>query len=882
MTSRIELVINPHSKSYSIHELSTEAACQVLEYGEQLGQALLTNAQKLLVANKTGNVPLALSIFKSLLGRVGAPPPEGLIRELESPIEALSPRDFQIHKQVNATLCMSYNYLSPKLQLVSRQLTLFPGSFSREAGVVVLSNNSQLNTVQKDIEESLTLLVRNSLLQYDQRRDRYQYHQLIKEYFMHISSNNDTVDLYPVFYIHYAMLLNSAYKNFSQNFEVGLAIIDSDRHNFHHLLNALNNISGLDTYFLVIVGVILDSVNAGLLNVRYPKDDLCAAMMIAIYKFDEVIILDTIVRLAGIENFEYSSLYSGRADVFFHYYVLLMTHLQTCKKKNSTLSMHDNRRDFIEGYRYHMNHTDYIEFNKHLIKHYSHVNDTEKAKECRMKIMIQVGLHEFICPWLGECTYDSVGSASYEIGEYPKAAILFEKALEEEKDGMKIIRILSNLVHTYAKLSEYDKMFETADRLCVQYGIRSIMNSSVSELFWNYNTVAGSLNLCEEFGLIEQASVLFKNYTEVLMKILDRMEDCNCEDSVSAHPIPSNELVYTILERMYDVEYYEAVIKIGSRGVEIFSKLMMKNDSIDSKMLSYKLKFQVLVGKSRFCGGNLSGGMKDFEDILHTILNLEDRIAVKFAKEKKTACLYLIPQIMYIWSCYSVTSPIHYVIAHLIFNPVYYRLGTQIFAHLCPQHSLQSEKVHAQHVQLLSSSTDLQIISVEFIEKLRLLYELWLQAHSEDIKSSFFSIASTSCQIPTVFKVVMKLIMMVMDVHLLWAKLIFPYIVYIYLRQPHLFTAFIVELQFWYLAVPYEIIMGIFTMPKQTVKCLLIGPGILQIMRDPRYMYGDTCPHAMLLMDTPYVLTQFHVFNLVMFVFIHSLATDVMYRMYLY
>ena len=243
MTSRIELVINPHSKSYLIHELSIEAACQVLEYGEQHGQAQLTNTQKLRVANKTGNVPLAISIFKSLLDRVGAPPPEQLIRELESPIEALSPRDFQIHRQVNATLSMSYNYLSPKLQVISRQLTLFPGSFSREAGVVVLSIGSQSDTVRKGIEKLLTSLVRSSLLQYDQRKDRYQYHQLIKEYFLHISSYNDTVELHPVYYIHYSTLLNSAHANFSQNFEVAVAIIDSDRHNFHHLLHALKNMS---------------------------------------------------------------------------------------------------------------------------------------------------------------------------------------------------------------------------------------------------------------------------------------------------------------------------------------------------------------------------------------------------------------------------------------------------------------------------------------------------------------------------------------------------------------------------------------------------------------------------------------------------------------
>ena len=161
MTSRREIVIDPYSKSYTVHELSTEAACKVLEYREQYGVEL-TSDQKLRIANFTGNVPLALHIFKSLLDRAGSPSPNNLIKELEEePIETLSPPDFQSHKQVKATLYLSYKYLSEKLQIISCQLTLFPGSFSREAGVFVLSNGSELQT---DIDKSLRYLVRSCLL----------------------------------------------------------------------------------------------------------------------------------------------------------------------------------------------------------------------------------------------------------------------------------------------------------------------------------------------------------------------------------------------------------------------------------------------------------------------------------------------------------------------------------------------------------------------------------------------------------------------------------------------------------------------------------------------------------------------------------------------
>ena len=509
-----------------------------------------------------------------------------------------------------------------------------------------------------------------------------------------------------------------------------------------------------------------------------------------------------------------------------------MTHLQTCgliEDEDSLRSMHDERRHYIEAYRYSMNHTDYIDFNQHLIRFYNQINDTEKAREYRTKIMIQVDHHEFFCPHFGECTYDSVGSASYEIGEYPKAALLYEKALEEEKNGMKAVRILSALIKTYSKLNEYDKMFETADRLCVQQGIRNIINSSISELIWHYRTVAVSLNLCEKFGLTEQARILFKNYTDTLLELLSWMENTEDVTIDSTCQSPSIEVVYSILEQMYDIEYYEAVITIGSRAV----KVLGKNSSLE--MLSNKLRFQLLVGKAKFHGHNfsISDGMKDIEDVLQIILNSEDELAGSFTNERKIACWYLIPRIVYIKSCYNITYIIRYVIAHLIFNPVYYRVGSHVFANL---HNF--DKQDQAQIQL-SPSTELQITSIDYMNRILPLLRLW-QAHTDDIKSSFLSLCNS--WVLVIFESVIKLFLIFMDIHLLWVKFIFPYIVYIYFRQSYLFEVFIKEVLFWWLVVPFTIffyaiyvVLCMLTVPKQTILSLLFSPSILRLVRDPRY-----------------------------------------------
>ena len=222
ITSRTEAIVDKMSIAFPISELSTEAACELLKYREQYG-VTLTLDQKKHVANLTGNVPLALDIFKLLLDRIGAPSPDELIRELkEELIETLSPSDFNSSLRITAVLDLSYKHLNPKLQNVSRQLTIFPGSFSLKAGVIVLGYQygNQTKHILKDIDESLRCLVRSSLLQYNQRVNRFQYHQLIREYFLHISTTNDTDELLPAFNFYYAELLMYSCVFFKQRFDV--------------------------------------------------------------------------------------------------------------------------------------------------------------------------------------------------------------------------------------------------------------------------------------------------------------------------------------------------------------------------------------------------------------------------------------------------------------------------------------------------------------------------------------------------------------------------------------------------------------------------------------------------------------------------------------
>ena len=383
MTSRREIVIDLYSKFYSISELSLEASCELLQYREQNG-IKLTPDQRKQIANLTGNVPLALHIMKSLLDRIGAPRPDELIKELaEEPVETLSPEDFQSTKQVKATFDLSYRYLDPELQIIGSQLTLFPGSFTEEAAIFIfmISNVSQHGNVDKKIHESLQNLVRNSILSYDYRKDRYQYHQLIKQYLLHVQTEipelqgNSSTKYFPSYCIYYSLLLTRAHATFQTKFEVSIAIINSERHNFHHLLRALKTMqlpAAVDE-FLDTAVAISNSFDIGLLNIRFPINDTHMALKNALIQFDFF-----------IDNELYKE--HSQLEIIFFNYVRIMRlvsdHAGNIEASANVLAQRQNR---IEANKHLMDSDVYIDFFQQLDSYYSQLNHTQKAKRVSFK-----------------------------------------------------------------------------------------------------------------------------------------------------------------------------------------------------------------------------------------------------------------------------------------------------------------------------------------------------------------------------------------------------------------------------------------------------------------------------------------------------------------
>jgi tetratricopeptide (TPR) repeat protein len=912
MTSRREIVVDPYSKFYSISELSLEASCELLQYREQNG-IKLTPDQRNQIANLTGNVPLALHIMKSLLDRIGAPRPDEFIKELaEEPIKTLSPEDFQSNKQVKATFNLSYRYLDRELQILGSQLTLFPGSFTEEAAAAIfmITNVSEVGDVDKNIRESLQkireslqYLVRNSILSYDYRKGRYQYHQLIKDYLLHIQTEipeGNSSKYFPSYCIYYSSLLTTALATFQTNFEVSVAIVNSDRHNFHHLLNALKTMqlpAAMDEFLDTAIAISV-SFDIGLLNIRFPINDTHMALKNALIQFDFIIDNDLhkeclqgfafnyvrIIRLISSRTGNDEALASVLAymqhiignEIFlnkersqsfiFSNYVRIMK-LVSGREGNIEASVNvlAQRQNRIEANRDLMDSDVYIDFFQLLDSYHSQLNHTQEANECRSKIFMRTYAHLSTCLREEECTHINVGISHYHLGEYTVAVDLLELALLEK--GINFIdkaRILTHLISAYSKLKEQEKLLLNINKLRALH--RNIMNLKTPEYFWHYKTVSTVFKVYMEQDLVSESGELFEKIVSHLKKGIKsesvHIEVC-CEYS-DKYTITFLD-VHNLLTELYDTEQYIKVVKMATLMIEVMNKFEAAQPSI----LSHKLKLQLLMGKAKVHNKNYSDGLQDIELVLEMILSNSKGVPYNYEDEKRSACWELFPRVVYLEPCYQIKAAIIQSLVNTalsLFNSPRLKLfvlGVEKSLQdrirsltMSSLSSVQNERVELSHAKELASTAGAFKYTVQAVT---LLQELRKFLESFALASSIILLKMCVLSLRILFN---AFFCFLFDVHAVWFKLTSVYLVYRCIRYRHLIMYFIADYYFCQLVVfesvhecllayreflkqPKDI--GIFTISYYLY--LLLHYNVHKMI-DPRFKYGEShMPHVYLIVD---------------------------------
>ena len=237
-TSRPKLILLD-AMSYYLKPLDNESAIELLQFVSPL----LTQTDGHTINKLLDGIPLALKIVGSLVSETSQP--QLIIRKLhQNLMETLTPGGVRLDTQkMRPVLELSFNYLDKDTQECALYLSHFPGSFSQEAALSILSNCTN-NTSGAD--ECLQKLIDTSLLNeyFYAGQSRYVFHRLIRDYLTDVETQISPTSMKAVrfnssFFLHYVKTLCcdfvDTYNQLPYN-EENIGRFEYESHNFEYLL----------------------------------------------------------------------------------------------------------------------------------------------------------------------------------------------------------------------------------------------------------------------------------------------------------------------------------------------------------------------------------------------------------------------------------------------------------------------------------------------------------------------------------------------------------------------------------------------------------------------------------------------------------------------
>ena len=579
MSSRETTLYVGEFEQYKLHELSTKAACELLQARLPSG-VNITMEEKEELARLTGNVPLALQITGSLLRLPELGSPKFVIAELEKNlITTLSPEQLQENMQINASFTLSYNYLGSEEQRIGQLLSNFPGSFTIEQCVTILGNFYPVNIFGKAIN---TLITQRSLLDVAANK-RYQFHSLIWEYFLEKQKESNiavTQKFACYFQTYFLGQLITATSLYHMQYRNSLAILDRERHNFLLLFSDIkNNKTKCDpSTMLVSVTVAIDN---GLFSTRFSHSDLLPVIENIISYFDSLDMLE---------------LDSSLSDS----YLLLMYHLIDFRDEvNSTeyaMEIFYHHKLKIEAIKTEKS----VHYPKILIKASdlcANLGQHNRAIEFHKHAMQY--LHKITCK--DYCSYYNLGHYHMLDNEYGKAIHFLTLSLETESPSL--IQKMSTFVKLHAS---YHNTYNYCQKRLVLQEIELLLPEVVKlpyyELFHSMDLLNGILSLLHKADSIKARNMLIECVVNIIMMA--------AEDDILVN------LNYPAVSAstLYQNGNYVAAARLGTYVLNsIMQSPNFKHDNLSLTLLA-------VTGAAKMFAGNISQGFDDMEKVMETII----------------------------------------------------------------------------------------------------------------------------------------------------------------------------------------------------------------------------------------------------------------------
>ena len=604
-------------EAYKLHELSKEAACDLLQ--RRIPSGIDSNlSQREELAELTGNVPLALQIIGSLLRlpTLASPAVDTVIEELKKePISTLSPEEINEKNTINASFSLSYKYLNDEEKRIGQLLSNFPGSFDMEACVYIITQVLFQNKPRTDIiRNAVKVLVQRSLLEFDNEKNRYHFHNLIREYFFEkqkiLALTLNKADLFiNHFQMYFFGLLKSASDNYSSHsFKKSLATLDKERHNFLQLFKDLKS-GSIRCDLKLVVSTLVSAIDGTLLMCRFSYTDMLhiTESTIAYLKHE-------------VSDYQLISTSAGWKES----YLTLIYHLINFQKKvNSSehaLEVYDQFKGLVEltidspaTIRILTRISElYLEIDYHNISAYYYT------------LVLQAHTNEMLTHcggFLSYCSYVKYANYFRHVNEYEKAAHYYSLSLLLENHTTYIrIQSMFNLHQMYDKLNQQENANEMLEDIISM--LPELSELPHNELFQKMEDMQNMISRLRTHGITESADLLVGIAAEVVFNMGTEVDI-------------EQEKVLPIIQSFYGKGDYQKAVELGTHVLKRYKK--------DSQML---VQLQVIVGKAKLYYGNYSEGLKDMEMVIKSIS------PDTHYQEYQTCCFYLIPQLKYLNICY--------------------------------------------------------------------------------------------------------------------------------------------------------------------------------------------------------------------------------------
>ena len=296
ITSREVVVYVDDFRHYTLHSLNLEASVKLLDLKVN-PEVQFSQGEREQIANLTGHVPLALHVIGSLLNLQIDPPT--VIEELrKDPMVVLSSSEIPEQQQVNSSISLSYKYLSEELKTVACYLALFPGSFKKDTAIAV-QKECQMEKPNESLSQPsidklyLKTLLYMSLLEYNERTQRYQYHPLMRKFFLeqakHRENRQYEEQRFDIgFRFHFARLLHTFTVDFKTKYVNSLRFLDTEKHNLQYLIDDLKWQHNLQRRSLVLaVDVVVEAIESDYLECRFEPRYLTESLLSILLYLDK-------------------------------------------------------------------------------------------------------------------------------------------------------------------------------------------------------------------------------------------------------------------------------------------------------------------------------------------------------------------------------------------------------------------------------------------------------------------------------------------------------------------------------------------------------------------------------------------------------------------